>query len=246
MTARTIDLGDARRLAIAKQRLSGRAPHSSPTTVLNVVREIRCVQLDPISVVARSPVLVLRSRLPSFRPEHLDRLLWRDRSLFEYWAHAASIVLSEDYAIHRYLMRNYPLPGSRFGEWAVRNDALRRSILREVGRRGPLRLRDLDGNAVSEAWVSTGWTRDREVGHMVRVLWVEGKVMGAGRRGWENWCDRAERVLPAEALPARPLRDADVTRRAAELSLRALGIATPAHVKGHFTMDRYPGLPVVL
>jgi uncharacterized protein len=243
---RTVDLGTARRLAIAKQRLSGRPPRSSPASVLDVAREIRCVQLDPVSVVARSPLLVLRSRLPSFRPEHLDRLLWRDRSLFEYWAHAASIVLSEDYAIHRYLMRNYPLPGSRFGEWAVRNDALRRSILREVARRGPLRLRDLDGNAVSEAWVSTGWTRDRNVDQMVRFLWVQGRVMVARRRGLEKWWDRADRVLPAEALAGRSLRDAEVTRRAAELSLRGLGVATAAHIKGHFTMDRYPGLPVVL
>lgn len=246
MPARTIDLGTARRLAIAKQRLSGRPPRSSPTAVLDVARDIRCVQLDPISVVARSPLLVLRSRLPSFRPEHLDRLLWRDRSLFEYWAHAASIVLSEDYPIHRYLMRNYPLPGSRFGEWAVRNDALRRSILREIGRRGPLRLRDLDGNAVSEAWVSTGWTQDRNVDQMVRFLWVQGRVMVARRRGLEKWWDRPDRVLPAEALAGRSLRDAEVTRRAAELSLRGLGVATPAHIKGHFTMDRYPGLPAVL
>lgn len=247
MTAlRTIDLGDARRLAIAKQRLSGRAPRSSPATVLDVVRSIRCVQLDPISVVARSPLLVLRSRLPSFRPEHLDRLLWTDRTLFEYWAHAASIVLSEDYPIHRYQMRTWPRAGSRFGEWAASNDTLRRSILREVGRRGPLRLRDLDGNAVSEAWVSTGWTRDRNVDQMVRFLWVQGKVMVSRRRGLEKWWDRADRVLPAEALAGRPLRDAEVTRRAAELSLRGLGVATPAHIKGHFTMDLYPGLPAVL
>ncbi|HKE54867.1 MAG TPA: crosslink repair DNA glycosylase YcaQ family protein [Actinomycetota bacterium] len=247
MTAlRTIDLGDARRLAIAKQRLSGRAPRSSPSAVLDVVRAIRCVQLDPISVVARSPLLVLRSRLPSFRPEHLDRLLWTYRTLFEYWAHAASIVLSEDYPIHRYQMRTWPRAGSRFGEWAASNDALRRSILREVGRRGPLRLRDLDGNAVSEAWVSTGWTRDRNVDQMVRFLWVQGKVMVSRRRGLEKWWDRAERVLPAEALAGRPLRDAEVTRRAAELSLRGLGVATPAHIKGHFTMDLYPGLLAVL
>ena len=241
-TLRTIDLDAARRLAIAKQRLSGRPLRSSPSAVLDVVRAIRCVQLDPISVVARSPLLVLRSRMPSFRPEHLDRLLWRDRSLFEYWAHAASIVLSEDYAIHRYQMRTWPPPGSRFGAWAARNESLRRSILREVGRRGPVRLRDLDGNAVSEAWVSTGWTRDRNVDQMVRFLWVQGKVLVARRRGLEKWWDRTERVLPAEAMAGRPLRDAEVTRRAAELSLRALGVATVGHIKGHFTEGRYPGL----
>src|SRR5262245_17445657 len=143
-------------------------------------------------------------------------------------------------------MRTWPPRGSRFGQWAARNDALRRSILREVGRRGPLRLRDFDGNAVSEAWVSTGWTRERNVDQMVRFLWIQGKVMVATRRGLEKWWDRADRVLPAEALAARALRDVEVTRRAAQLSLRGLGVATPGHIKGHFTMDLYPRLPEVL
>ena len=245
-TVRTIDLETARRLAIHKQRLSGPAPASSPAKVLDVVRGIRCVQLDPISVVARSPLLVLRSRLSNFRHAHLDRLLWKDRSLFEYWAHAASIVLSEDYAIHRYLMRTHPPPGGRFREWAARNDALRRSILRAVSRRGPVRLRDLEGNAVSESWVSTGWTRDRNVDQMVRFLWVTGRLMVADRRGLEKWWDLTTRVLPAEFLTGRALRDVEVTRRAAELSLRGLGVATAGHIKGHFTMDRYPELPSVL
>ena len=108
---RQVDLRTARRLAIAKQRLAGIAPRSSPSKVLDVVRSIRCVQLDPISVVARSPLLVLRSRLDAFEPRHLDRLCYHDRSLFEYWAHAASIVLSEDFAIHRYRMRRWPGDG---------------------------------------------------------------------------------------------------------------------------------------
>lgn len=245
-TVRTIDLQTARRLAISKQRLSGRAPASSPARVLGVVRDIRCVQLDPISVVARSPLLVLRSRLSNFRPAHLDRLLWKDRSLFEYWAHAASIVLSEDYAIHRFQMRTWPAPGSRFGEWARGNEALRRSVLRAVSRRGPVRLRDIEGNAVSESWVSTGWTRDRNVDQMVRFLWVKGSVMVSDRRGLEKWWDLTRRVLPPDVIEGRALRDVEVTRRAAELSLRGLGVATAGQIKGHFTMERYPGLPAVL
>jgi len=52
--------------------------------VLGVIRSIRCVQLDPIAVVARSPHLVLGSRVAGFDPKHLDRLLWRDRSVYEY------------------------------------------------------------------------------------------------------------------------------------------------------------------
>lgn len=250
MTAvRRIDLATARRLAIAKQRLSGPAPRSSPAKVLDVIRSIRCVQLDPISVVARSPLLVLRGRIDGFEPKHLDRLLWRDRTLFEYWAHAASIVLTEDYPIHRYRMRNYPSEadpwGKRFGAWVERNAALKRSVLRDVRRRGPVRLRDLSDRAVSDSWVSTGWTKDRNADQMVRYLWVRGTVMVADRRGFEKWWDLTERVIPAEARRER-IRDLEVTRRAAELSLRALGVGTAGHVKAHFTVGRYPELPRVL
>jgi hypothetical protein len=245
----SIDLVTARRLAIAKQGLSGTASRSSPARVLEVARAIRCVQLDPISVVARSPLLVLRSRLAGFDPKHLDRLLWRDRTLFEYWAHAASIVLTEDHAIHHYRMRNFPAApdgwGARFAAWVERNDALRRSILRDLRRRGALRLRDFADNPVSDRWVSTGWTRDRNVDQMIRFLWMRGTVMVAERRGSEKWWDLAERVLPAEARRER-IRELEVTSRAAAYSLRALGIATPIQIRRHFTVGRYPELPRVL
>jgi hypothetical protein len=250
MTAvRRVDVATARRLAIAKQRLAGSASRSSPGRVLDVVRSIRCVQLDPISVVARSPLLVLRSRLDGFDPKHLDRLLWRDRSLFEYWAHAASIVLTEDHAIHQYRMRSYPTKddawGTRFATWVESNDGLRRSILRALRRGGPLRVRDFGSNPVSESWVSSGWTRDRNVDQMLAFLWMRGTIAVAARRGLEKWWDLAERVLPAEARRER-IRDLEVTRRAAVFSLRALGIATPIQIRRHFTVGRYPDLPRVL
>jgi uncharacterized protein len=243
---RRIDVGTARRFAIAKQRLAGPLPRSSPAKVLDVIRSIRCVQLDPISVVARSPLLVLRSRIGDFQPNHLDRLLYRDRSLFEYWAHAASIVLSEDYPIFRYRMRNWPGPGrwsDRVYDWIQLNTKLRRSVLSDLRQRGPLRLRDLTDHSV-ESWESSGWTRDRNVDQMVRFLWMQGKVMVAERNGLEKWWDLAERVLPV-AVRRERMTDAQVARRALELSLRCLGIGTAAHVRGHFTHG-YPGLPAIL
>jgi uncharacterized protein YcaQ len=69
------------------------------------------VQMDPTSAVARTEHLVLFSRLGRrFRVADLERLLWKERALFEYWVH---IVPSEDLAIHRASMRRYP--GGRAG-----------------------------------------------------------------------------------------------------------------------------------
>ena len=98
----------ARRLAIAKQRLSGPQPQPDTAGIMEIMRELGCLQLDPISAVARSHWLVLWSRLGQYDPAQLDQLLWQEQQLFEYWAHAASIVLLEDYPIHRMHMQQWP------------------------------------------------------------------------------------------------------------------------------------------
>src|SRR6478609_2453269 len=90
----------ARRLAVTRQRLAG--PRLSPDEagMLEMVREIGCLQIDPISAVARTNYLVPWSRLGVYDPDIQDKLLFDDHAMFEYWAHAASIVLTEDYPIH--------------------------------------------------------------------------------------------------------------------------------------------------
>jgi hypothetical protein len=123
------------------------------------------------------------------------------------------------------------------------NAKLRRSVLSELRRQGPLRLRDFTDRSV-EGWESSGWTRDRNVDQMVRFLWIQGKVMVSDRNGLEKWWDLTERVLP-ETVRRQRLRDTQVARRAIELSLRCLGVGTPAHVRGHFTHG-YPGLASIL
>jgi uncharacterized protein len=247
---RTIDRSTARRLAITVQRLAGTPPRSSPNAVLGVIRSIRCVQLDPIAVVARSPLLVLGSRVSGFDPKHLDRLLWRDHSVYEYWAHAASVVLTEDHPIHAWYMRQYLRDdGSAWNrrrlDWMAANAKLKRSVLAQIRRDGPVLARRISGGLTGESWRSSGWTNERNVDRMLGFLWASGRVMVAGREGIQKRWDLTERVLPADA-PRERLSDLEVTRRAVDRSLRGLGVGTAKHVKSHFTWDRYPELNRVL
>jgi hypothetical protein len=249
MTQLTLTPQLARRLFIHKQRLSGTTPEPTPANMLEIARAIRCLQLDPISAVARSHRLVMFSRIGPHDPAQFDHLLWRDRTLFEYWAHCASLVLTEDYPIHSARMRayrapvrsgQYPFGSSRTRQWVKENDKLRRFILRELKQQGPLLSRQLEEDGIDpREWVSTGWTSGRNITQMLDYLWISGQIMVTGRQGGQKVWDVAERVLPAWT-PRETLTEREATRRAIEHSLRALGVGTEKHIKFHFVRGRYP------
>ena len=251
-TPRTISPTLARRLAVAKQRLAGpcaqAASRPDAARILGLVRDLGCVQLDPISAVARSHLLVLWSRVGAYDMGELDRLLWEERSLFEYWAHAASIVLTEDYPIHNVMMRRYPSGETgwsrRVRDWIEQNRELRDHILEEIRKNGPMQSKQFEDKTLEE-WYSTGWTGGRNVSQMLDFLWTQGKLMVAGRVGGQRLWDLAERCLP-EWTPHEELDRHEAVRRAAQKSLRALGVANPRDITQHYTRGRYPGLEKAL
>ncbi|MGZ4115768.1 MAG: DNA glycosylase AlkZ-like family protein, partial [Actinomycetota bacterium] len=149
MTA-PLDLSDeqARRVAIRGQLLTLPRPRS----ILDVVRGLFFVQIDPTSSVARTEHLVLWSRLGHrYRVADLERLLWQDKELFEFNAY----IVPASYALHRPSMRGY-LRGGRGREryvasWLEANASFRRHILKRLRDDGPLRTRDIENRAV-EGW----------------------------------------------------------------------------------------------
>jgi uncharacterized protein len=145
-------------------------------------------------------------------------------------------------------MRKFATGRSAFAQrvraWMAVNDAFRRALLAELEQRGPLRTRDVQARA-AVPWESTGWTAGRDVDRMLEFLFFRGEVLVAGRVGNRKLWNLAERVLPADA-PDEELGEREVVRRAAQLSLRALGVATRTEITRHFTRTRYPGLAAVL
>ncbi|HET9848727.1 MAG TPA: crosslink repair DNA glycosylase YcaQ family protein [Candidatus Dormibacteraeota bacterium] len=238
----------ARRLAVSRQGLAGPRPNAGQDGILAMVRQLGCVQLDPISVVAPSHRLVLWSRLGNYDRTALETLQWETRRLFEYWAHAASIVLTEDYPIHRRFMRAWSrgeTPWSRrFHPWVEANASLKRHVLSELRHRGPLPGAAFEDRSV-RAWQSSGWTAGRNVDRMLAYLWMSGAIVVARREAGRRWWDLAARWLPAWTPKAR-LSEKETVRQAAQRSLRALGIARSIHIQQHFISGRYPGLADVL
>ena len=245
---RTISAQTARRLAITRQRLAG--PRSKPNAdgILGVVRDLGCLQLDPTNVVAPSHQLVVFSRVGPYQRKHLDTLLWEERRLFEGWAHAASIVLTEHYPIHHWITRRYASGKwswtPRALAWVKANDSLRRSIFRQLREYGPLPSRAFEDTS-RVGWQSSGWTGNRNVGIMLAILWRSGKLMVAGRQGGQKLWDFPERCLPPWT-PMTALSEPAIVRWAAEISLRALGVGRAIDISHHFISSHYPNLASAL
>ncbi len=165
----------------------------SASGVLDTVRRLGFLQLDPISTVAPPQHLVLWSRLGPFDRTELDRLLWEERSLVEW---DAFLYPSEDLPLLQARMRR------RNGAWERRltaylkeNAAFRRYVLRELDARGPLLSREIADHA-SMNRDDHRWWGSRKMSLMLQVLNARGDVAVVGRRGGQRVWDLAERWYP--------------------------------------------------
>jgi uncharacterized protein len=240
-------LGNARRLAVAKQHLAGKLPKKPDSDdILEVTRSLGCLQLDPISAVAPSHLIVLWSRLGFFDTSELDKLLWSEKKLFEYWAHQASIVLMEDYPLYYYMMRGYPdiflrslgpVWRTRVKKWLSKNSELREYVLTELKQRGPLLSRQFEDKTRAKPR-GFGWSSWSDVSRMLFHLFFKGEVMVAGRQGKQKLWDLSERFLPSW-VPKTELSEEEVEYEAVQRALRALGTANESELNWQFLRGRY-------
>jgi uncharacterized protein len=219
VTVHELSRADARRIAVRAQLLDS----SRPTELLDVVRQLTLLQVDPTAAIAPNADLVAWSRLgSSYSPAQLDTALV-DRTLLEL---RAMIRPSEDLALYRAAMAEWDGRGGQPGwrasqrDWVRANDACRLDILDRLGASGPLPSRDLP-DTCKVPWKSSGWTNNRNVTQLLEFMVLRGEVAIAGRRGAERLWDLATRVYPDD--PVVPVDEALRIRN--ERRLRALGIA---------------------
>jgi uncharacterized protein YcaQ len=178
----------------------------SARTILETVRQLGFLQIDPISTVAPPQQLVLWSRLGPYELADLERLLWVERKLFEWNAYVWPI---ETLPLLRARMRKYDTKYEwqrRANEFVKTNASFRRYVLRELERRGPLLARGLeDRSAVKRG--PHRWYGSRQVATMLEILHRRAQVAIVGRRGGERVWDLAERWYPE--TDTVPLREAE-------------------------------------
>jgi uncharacterized protein YcaQ len=193
---------EARRIAVRAQLLDG-----SARDVLSTVRHLGRLQIDPISTVAPPQYLVLWSRLGRYDRGELNRLLWEKQKLFEWNAFIYPI---EDMPLIRAVMRE-PWGQQKWQRWAKEfmkeQSGLRRYILRELERGGPLPSRELEHHAARFDERTVWWGTRAQMTWMLELLHRRGKIAVAGRQTGQRLWDLAERVWPeTETIPLAEAR----------------------------------------
>jgi uncharacterized protein YcaQ len=244
-----LSLGEARGLMLVAQGLLDPPPaEPGPDEVRSTVERLGAVQIDAISVVARTQYLVLWSRLGAYDPGLLDALLYPERAVFEYWAHAASIVPIRDYRYYRPRMldaRAHPWTWAR--DWMAAHPEVIERVLSEIRARGPLASADFERPPDDRRAQPWDWYGPKETRPALEILWTAGDLMIHSRRAGQKRYDLFERVL-AEAFGEVPPDDDLPTieerlRFFVGRTIRALGVVTPAWLSGPPRLDCYFMLP---
>jgi hypothetical protein len=209
-----VSVEEARRIAVRAQLLDG-----SATDVLDTVRCLGYLQIDPISAVAPPQYLVLWSRLGPYDRAELDSLLWRERKLVEIDAFIHPVEDLPLLLARARRRREDNARERRIVAFLKENAAIRRYVLRELERRGPLLSREIEDHATTRRQAHAWWG-ERKMALMLMLLNDRGEVAVVGRRQGQRMWDLAERWYPeVERVPWPQAR-----RQLAEQRFRALGV----------------------
>lgn len=200
--------------------------------VLAVIRRMCLLQIDTINVVARSPYLVLWSRLGDYQPVWLDELL-AEGALFEYWAHAMCFIPIEDYALYRRrmmdAMQSKIWPYKWAMKWAQGHPNVMKKVHTHLQKNGAVRSAEFE----NPNHVPGGWWNWKEEKDALEIMLLTGEVMIARRQNFQRVYDLRERILPDWNDAALPSSE-ELERALALRVVRALGIALPSWVPDYF------------
>jgi len=189
-----------------------------PTDLVELVRHLTLLQIDPTAAIAPSADLVAWSRLGStYGPDDLKHALEQDRTLFE---RDALVRPMSDLGVHLAGASGFP-DHERSRAWFRDNDRFRRDVLKLLRTSGPLASRDIP-DTCSVPWASTGWTHNRNVTQMLEFLMMRGEVAISGRVGRERLWDLPERVYPPDVV-VPTVEEAERIKN--ERRLASLGVA---------------------
>ncbi len=219
---------DARRMTLRAQGFLGAT--SRRGGVAAMLRRVGAVQLDTISVLARSHELVAYARLGAVSRQQIEQAYWRagQPAAFEYWAHAACVLPVEQWPYFAFRRRALRARGVR---WHQSHQETCEKVLARLRAEGPLTATQLGGAKAGGPWWD--WS---DVKIAAEWLLDTGDVICVRRTGWRRVYDLPERVLPSELLDAEPT-DFDCLAYLAGITARALGVVTHADLVDYHRLN---------
>jgi uncharacterized protein YcaQ len=177
-------------------------PPSEPSKsdVLQTIRRMGILQIDTISVVNRSPYLVLWSRLGNYDPVWLEKS-HADGELFEYWAHANSFIPMEDYPLFRRKMLERATHWWQVSEWVNNHQDIIEFVTETITEKGPQKSSDFP----KRSGVNNGWWDWKDEKIALDMLWTRGDLMIPYRKNFQRYYDLRENVIthiPEEDIPS--------------------------------------------
>ncbi|MYV51665.1 crosslink repair DNA glycosylase YcaQ family protein [Streptomyces sp. SID3212] len=224
--AAELSADEARRIALRAQGFLG-APDRRGG-VRGVLRHLGAVQLDTISVLARSHELIPYARLGAVGRRTVEDAYWTPPGAdgapnrphaFEYWSHAACILPIEEWPHFAFRRRAYRARPNWYHELA---DGAYETVIKQLRAEGPLTATELGGAKNGGPW----WDWSEAKVAVERAL-MHGEVVCTGRRSWKRVYDLAERAVPDDLLHD-DLDDTECLRRLVRLAGRSLGVGTRA------------------
>lgn len=228
-----LTLGQARALQLAAMGLLTPPKRSaSKADVLATIRNMNVLQIDTIHIVARSPYLVLWSRLGNYSPHWLDDLL-TEGALFEYWSHAACFLPMEDYPHYRRQMLHLEAAGSGRSALSLANDPhAHLELVEHVREHGPVRAADFDH---VDGRSGNGWWDWKPGKLRLETLFTAGEIMVSRRENFHRVYDMRERVLPQHLLEDNAVPSRETVAVAWTLAaVKALGLAPARWIGDYF------------
>ncbi len=220
----------ARRMILHAQLLDGRTKiRAGRGGVAKVVEHLGYVQIDTISVIERAHHHVLWTRMPGYQPGQLHQALAQERTIFEYWGHAASYLPLKDYRFYLPMMKSFYDPKNAwFRGWGERYGSYLEPVLKRIREEGPLMARDFEHRAGRKG----PWWDWKPAKAALETLFWRGELMIRERRGFERVYDLSERVLPA-GTDTRVPDDGELGRFIVQRALGALGVAGEREIRDY-------------
>ena len=192
------------------------------------------VQIDSINVIDRAHYLTAWSRFGPYDRRSFDRLVYRRRALFEYWAHAACLIPAAHFPSWRRAMLDYSVRNRNWGQWLQTNRKLVGEIEAAIAAGGPMGSADFERDSKRGGG---GWWNWKPSTHALDYLWMSGRALVHSRVHFQKRFDLAERVM-AQAMAETPVSADDFRRWHLRQSLHAMGAATATDLRMYLTFPR--------